>query len=63
MPPKTTIQSWKDSPPMFDNPYLDYWTRVYPITVISVFLPTIIALGYYGSVVADRETTMKWLFG
>jgi hypothetical protein len=89
MTPATTVKksvsaSWKDSPPMFDNPYLDYWSRVYPITglsyfnilckynnklnflffiVISIFLPTIIALYYFGSLILDLETSLKWWFG
>lgn len=35
---KSISSKWKDSPKMFDNDYLDYWSRVYPITGISYLL-------------------------
>src|SRR5947207_2253080 len=56
--PNMRRSDWlRASPPMFDRPWMDRFTRIHPAVVPLIFVPTILIMAYIGA-----DNTSTWRF-
>ena len=53
----------KASPPLFESPLLDRFTRVHPVVPLLIYVPVILALALTGAERVGATTTLGLLLG